>query len=106
MSIRLKVGDTVIVKNGAEKGKTGKISAVHPKTMKVIVDGVNIKTRHRKPSQSLPQGGVFEEPHPIAISKVGIVHPTKKTLSSRIGYKISEKGLKKRIYRSNDKEIR
>ena len=106
MSMRLKVGDTVIVRTGAEKGKTGKITSILPKIGKVIIEGVNVRKRHQKPTRTLPQGGVFEEAKPIAASKVGIAHPSRKGASSRIGYKLDAKGNKQRIYKSNGKEIK
>lgn len=106
MAIRLKVGDTVIVRTGAEKGKTGKITAINPTDRKVVVEGINVRTRHKKPTNALPQGGVFEEAKPFDISKVGIIHPSKKTISSRVGYKTNSKGVKQRVYKANDKEIK
>jgi len=106
MNTRIKVGDSVIVRSGAEKGKTGKVTKVLPKESKVIVEGVNVRKRHQKPTQALPQGGVFEEAKPIDISKIGIVHPSKKDIASRIGYKIDSKGNKQRLYKATGKEIK
>jgi large subunit ribosomal protein L24 len=105
-AIKLKVGDTVMVRAGREKGKTGKITAVHPRLNKVTVDGINVVKKHKKPSQLDPQGGIMQLTQPIAVSKVGIVHPSDKTKTSRIGYKIDDKGNKTRVYRqAKNKEI-
>ena len=98
----LKVGDTVLVTTGGDKGKTGKITAIDRKANKVTVDGVNIVTRHRKPSQAHPQGGVHKEARAIPISNVGIVNPSKKTTASRIGVSVAKDGAKKRVYRQAD----
>ncbi len=58
--IRLKKGDLVMVRAGKYKGKTGKITAVHPKENKVTVDGINIVKKHVKPNQQHPQGAILE----------------------------------------------
>jgi large subunit ribosomal protein L24 len=102
--IRLKKGDTVIVRNGKYKGKTGKIISVLPKANSVIVEGVNVAKRHLKPNKSQPQGGIVEINKPINISKVGIYEPTLKK-ASRIRYVQSEGG-KKRFFVASDKEIK
>ena len=103
--MKLKVGDTVVVRSGKDKGKSGKIVAVHPSENKVTVEGVNVVKKHRKPTQANPTGRVEEITKPIWASKVGIAHPTKKGATTRIGHKVT--GDKKvRIYKSNGKEIK
>ena len=104
--IKLRVGDTVMVRTGRDKGKTGKVTAVHPKLNKVTVEGVNVVKKHRKPTQTNPTGAVVEVTKPIWVSKVGIVHPSKKDQTSRIGYKLDDKGNKTRIFKANGKEIK
>lgn len=103
--IRLKKGDTVMVRSGKYKGKTGKITAVHPKENKVTVEGINIVKRHRKPTQFQPQGGIFEITKPIDVSKVGILDSTAKK-PSRIGYNLDKDGNKKRVLKTSGKEIK
>lgn len=106
-SMKLHVGDTVMVRVGKHKGKTGKVIAVNAEKQTVTVDGVNTVKRHLKPSQLNPQGGIEERTLPLAASKVGIVHPDDKNKTSRIGYKINKDGKKVRVYRqANDKEIK
>lgn len=102
--MKLKVGDTVMVRAGSEKGKTGKITQVHPKLNKVTVDGINVVKKHKKPTQFDPQGGIEQLTQPIDVSKVGIVHPNDKTKTSKIGYKVKD-GKKVRVYKANNKEI-
>jgi large subunit ribosomal protein L24 len=101
--IRLKKGDTVVMRAGAQKGKSGKIVAVHPKTNKVTVEGLNIAKKHVKPTKSNPTGGIVELTRPINVSKVGIIDPSTKK-ASKIAFKI--KGDKKvRIFAQSGKEI-
>lgn len=83
----LKKGDKVIVISGRDKGKVGEIQKVLPRTNRVVVDGVNIRKKHQKPTQQNPQGSVVEVYAPIHASNVMIVDPkTKKP--TRVGYKV------------------
>ncbi|RHW19209.1 50S ribosomal protein L24 [Sphingomonas gilva] len=72
---KIKKGDKVVVLSGKDKGKTGEVTRAMPKDGKVVVSGVNIATRHRKPSQANPQGGLERVEAPLAISKVAIADP-------------------------------
>jgi len=103
--IRLKVGDTVIVRAGKFKGRTGKITAVHPTLNKVTVEGINIVKRHVKPTRVHPQGGIFEITKPIWVSKVGLYDSAKKK-PSRVGYKLSKEGVKTRVMKTSNKELK
>lgn len=102
--IRLKVGDTVIVRSGKYKGKTGKVLATHPSENKVTVEGINIVKRHLKPNKTNPKGGIVDLTKPIWVSKVGIADASGKK-PSKIGYKLDKSGSKKRVYKSTNKEI-
>jgi large subunit ribosomal protein L24 len=103
--IRLKKGDLVVVRAGKDKGKTGKITATHPALNKVTVDGINIVKKHVKPNREHPQGAIVEMTKPIWVSKVSIVDPTSKK-PTRVGYKLDDKGVKTRVYKSSGKEIK
>lgn len=103
--IRLKKGDTVMVRSGKYKGQTGKVTDVHPSENKVTVEGINVVKKHQKPNRSYPQGGIIEITKPIDVSKVGIVDPTAKK-PSRIGFTIDKDGNKKRVYKTSGKEIK
>jgi large subunit ribosomal protein L24 len=103
--IRLKKGDTVVVLSGKYKGKTGKITATHPRENKVTVEGINIVKKHQKPNREYPQGGIIEITKPIWVSKVAIVEPTSKK-ASRIGYQLNDDGSKTRVFKSTGKEIK
>lgn len=103
--IRLKKGDTVIVRAGKYKGQTGKITAVHPKENKVTVEGINVVKKHQKPDQTHPQGGIIEITKPIWVSKVGIYESVSKQ-PSRIGFKVDKDGNKVRVLKKTGKEIK
>ena len=83
--LKVKKGDKVVVLTGKDKGKTGEIKKVMPDDNKVVVQGVNVQTKHRKPSQTGP-GGLDKIEMPIHVSNVAIVDP-KTSKPSRVGYK-------------------
>lgn len=101
--IRLKIGDTVVVRSGKYKGKSGKVTAVHPTLNAVTVEGVNIVKKHQKPNRANPQGGIIEITKPIAVNKVGIAVDGK---PSRVGFKVAKDGAKSRIAKKSGKEIK
>ncbi len=102
--MKIKKNDNVMVIAGNDRGKTGKVLKVFPKENRVIVEGVNIRKRHTKPTQKNPQGGIFEKEAPIHISNVMILDP-KTNQPSRIGAKIilDEKTGKKKSARISKK---
>ena len=91
-SARIKKGDKVIVLSGKDKGKTGEITRSIPKDGKVVVSGVNIATRHTKPTQGDPQGGLVRSEAPMHISKVAHVtadgKPTRVRFETQDGKKV------------------
>jgi len=72
---KIKKGDSVVVRSGKDKGLTGTVLQVMPKEDKVLVSGVNIAARHRKPSQVNPQGGIDRREAPLHVSKVSLADP-------------------------------
>jgi large subunit ribosomal protein L24 len=104
--IRLQKGDTVVVRSGKYKGKSGKVLATHPRENKVTVEGVNIIKKAVKPDRVHPTGGIIEITKPIAVSKVGIADPENKKMPSRIGYELKKDGTKVRIAKKSGKEIK
>jgi large subunit ribosomal protein L24 len=72
---KIKKGDTVVVLSGKDKGKTGEVTGAMPKDGKVVVSGINIATRHKKPSQVNPQGGLERSEAPLHVSKVALADP-------------------------------
>ena len=93
-SLKIKKGDRVVVLSGKDKGKTGEVTKSFPKDAKVIVSGVNIATRHRKPSQGNPQGGLERVEAPMHVSKVAIA--TKDGKPSRVRFEVKD-GKKVRV---------
>ncbi|MCX7875912.1 MAG: 50S ribosomal protein L24 [Melioribacteraceae bacterium] len=85
--MKIKKNDNVIVISGNYKGKTGKVLKVFRDEERVIVEGVNIRKRHTKPTQKNPQGGITEKEAPIHVSNVMILDP-KTGKGTRIGKKI------------------
>lgn len=82
----IKKGDTVKVISGDNKGKIGKVLKVLVKEERVVVEGVNIVSRHTRPSNAYPDGGIIKKEAPIAISNV-MYYDTKSNQASKIGYK-------------------
>ena len=103
--IRLKKGDTVVVRTGKYKGQTGKVVATHPSENKVTVEGINIVKKAVKPNKAYPQGAIVPITKPIWVSKVSIVEPTSKK-PSRIGYQLDKDGNKTRVFKKTGKEIK
>ena len=89
---KIKKGDSVVVRSGKDKGRTGTVLQVLPKDGKVVVQGVNIAARHRKPSQTNPQGGIDRREAPLHISKVAITDkdgkPTRVRFETKDGKKV------------------
>ena len=92
---KIKKGDSVVVLSGKDKGRTGTVVRVLPKDGKVVVDGINVAARHRKPSQTNPQGGIDRSPAPMAISKVAIAGKDGKP--TRVRFETKKDGTKVRV---------
>ncbi len=101
---KIKKGDKVIVLSGKDKGKTGEVTKAMPREGKVIVGGINMMTRHKKPSQSDPNGGLERIEAPMAVSKVAIADP-KDGKPTRVGFKILEDGRKVRVAKRSGEVI-
>ena len=83
--LKIKKGDTVKVIAGKDKDKEGKVLSVDVKNSKVLVEGVNMITKHTKPSAANQNGGIIEKEAPIDISNVMLVYKGKAT---RVGFKM------------------
>lgn len=99
--LHVKTGDTVVVLSGKDKGKQGKVLAVSPKEQKVIVEGINIATKHVKPRQMGQQGNIVKVEAAMYSSKVMAVCP-KCSKPTRLGHKIEADGTKSRICKNAD----
>jgi large subunit ribosomal protein L24 len=87
MSMKIKKGDTVKVIAGKDKDKEGKVLSVDPKKNRVIVEGVNMITKHNKQSAQNPNGGIVNKEAPIDLSNVMYLH---KGQATRVGFKFEE----------------
>lgn len=94
--MHVKAGDTVYVISGKDKGKIGKVLKVFPSKGKVVVEGVNIVTKHIKPNQMNTQGGVVKKPAPIFSAKL-MIYDEKAGKPTRVGKKFLEDGTKVRV---------
>lgn len=101
--MKLKKGDQVVVITGKDKGKTGEISLVIPADNKVVVSGVNMMTKHKKPTQ-FSQGGLEKTEAPIHVSNVALADP-KSGKATRVGFKDLKDGKKVRIAKKSGETI-
>ncbi len=101
--LHIKKGDTVYVNAGNDKGKTGKVLSVSPKEDRAIVEGVNIISRHTKPSAKAPQGGIIKREAGIHVSNLQLIDP-KSGKPTRVGYKFVD-GKKIRYSKKSGEEI-
>ncbi|UTY37944.1 50S ribosomal protein L24 [Allocoprobacillus halotolerans] len=102
--MKLRVGDTVQVIAGSDKGKTGEIIQILRKEDRVIVEGVNMVTKHIKPSQTDPEGGIVTREAPIHVSNVAY-YDLKAKQPVKIGYAFDEDGKKYRINKKTGKAL-
>lgn len=106
--LKIKKGDTVYVNAGNDKGKTGRVLAVLKDKDRVIVEGVNLVSKHTKPSTKHPQGGIIKMEAGIHISNVNLLDPTStaaKPVPTRVGYKFVD-GKKVRVAKKSGQEIK
>ncbi len=101
--MKIKKGDKVIVIAGHDKGKVGIVQKAHPSIEKVVVEGVNVRTKHKKPTQANPEGSKVEIYAPIHVSNVAIVDPKTKK-ATRVGYQVV-KGKKVRVTKASKSQI-
>ncbi len=101
--IKIKKGDQVVVLTGRDKGAKGEVVKVLPDVRRVVVQGVNLVTKHEKPTQVSP-GGIQKKELPIHVSNVAIADP-KTGEASRVGYKVLKDGKKVRVAKKSGETI-
>ena len=101
--MNIKRDDKVVVLSGKDKGKQGKVLIADPKNMKVVVEGVNVATKHKKAQKQGEEGGIIKVETPIYVSKVQLVCP-KCGKGTRVGHKIAD-GKKVRVCKKCGAEI-
>lgn len=100
--MKFKVNDTVLITTGKDKGKQGKITRVLPKKQAVIVEEMNMYTRHIRPYAGQSGDRVRRE-RPLATAKIAIIND--KGQPDRIGYQVGKDGSKERVFRKTGKVI-
>ena len=96
---KIKKGDTVVILSGKDKGREGQVVKSLPKDGKVVVSGVNMISRHTKPSHADPEGGVKRREAPIHVSNVAIKDP-KTGKAARVGFEVRD-GKKVRVLKGS-----
>ena len=96
MAAKIKSGDYVMVITGKDKGKKGKVLKSFPSEGRIVVEGVRVVTRHERPSQANPDGGVKRFPAAIDVSNVAHIDP-KDGKPCRVGFKVLKDGKKVRV---------
>lgn len=102
MPRHVRKGDTVILTAGSDKGRQGKVLRVIPAKDQVVVEGVNVRTRHLRPSQANPRGGTVQREMPVHLSNVSPVADGKPT---RVRFETRKDGSKVRIAVRNGEQI-
>jgi large subunit ribosomal protein L24 len=87
-TLKIKKGDTVIVSGGKDRGKKGKVVRAYPKLGKIVVDGINQRTRHTRPRRAGEKGQRVTVTHPITLSNVRLVCPSCGK-ATRVGYHVT-----------------
>ncbi|HYG41114.1 MAG TPA: 50S ribosomal protein L24 [Cytophagales bacterium] len=95
VKLHIKQGDTVKVIAGDSKGKTGKVLSIETGKEKALVEGVNIVSKHTKPSAKSPEGGIVKQEAPIHISNLQLINPATGE-GTKVGRKLDDKGKLKR----------
>ena len=101
--MNIKRDDKVIVLSGKDKGKQGKVMIADPKAMKVVVEGINVATKHQKAQKQGQEGGIIKVETPIYASKVQLVCP-KCGKATRVGHNIVD-GKKVRVCKKCGAEV-
>ena len=97
--IKIKKGDLVKVISGEHKGSDGSVVKIIKRTNKLIIEGINIVKKHKKPDSNNPQGGIVEKEAPIDISNVSLL--TSDGKPTRVGFRL-EDGIKVRYSKKTD----
>lgn len=100
---KIKKGDTVVILSGKDKGKTGDVIRAIPSEDKVVVQGINMISKHKKPTQANPQGGIERVEAPMHVSKVAMKDP-KSGKPTRVGFKFLD-GKKVRVAKKSGEVI-
>ncbi|MBI4709126.1 MAG: 50S ribosomal protein L24 [Candidatus Portnoybacteria bacterium] len=101
--MKIKKNDTILVIAGKDKGKKGKVLKVFPELSKIMVEGMNLVKKHRKPRKQNEKGQVIEIPKPFSVANVKLICQ-RCNQAARVGYKITDAG-KIRICKKCGQEV-
>ncbi len=101
----IKKGDTVYVRSGEDRGKTGRVLSVMPGKYRAIVEGVNFVTKATKPSAAHPQGGLVKKEAPVHISNLALLDP-KSGKPTRVGFHKNADGKTVRYAKKSGQDIK
>lgn len=97
--MKIKTGDTVVVRTGKDRGTQGRVVAAYPTLERVLVEGVGVVKRHRRGTRRGQAGQIVERPTPVHVSNVALVDPKEK-VPTRVGYELRD-GKKVRIMKKS-----
>ena len=103
MGLKIRKGDTVVVISGKEKGERGEVREVLPRENRVVVSGINVRTRHARPTQNNQQG-LYTFEAPIHVSNVMLVDPNSGE-PTKVGHRFTDSGEKIRVGKKTGEEI-
>ena len=103
--LHIKKGDIVIINAGQDKGKEGKVLSVDPEKQRAIVEGINIISKHVKPTAANPKGGIIKKEAPIHLSNLNVKDP-KDGKATRIGRRLNDEGKLVRYSKKSGEEIK
>jgi large subunit ribosomal protein L24 len=103
--LHIKKGDTVMIITGESKGQKGRVLAVDREKNKVIVEGVNMVSKHTKPNAKAPQGGIIKKEAPVHISNLMLVDPSTGK-PTRVGRKLNDSNKLVRYSKKSGEEIK
>ena len=102
--MRIRKEDMVIVTKGRDRGKTGRVISVDKKRNRAVVEGINIVTRHQKPTGPFRQGGIIEKESAVPVSNLAFYDEQSET-SGKIGYRFLADGTKARVFKKSGEVI-
>jgi len=100
--MKIKKNDQIVVLTGADKGKTGKVLGVYPKSQRVLVEGINFIKKHQRQTSANAPSGIIEKEAPINVSNVALLQNGK---PAKVGYKFLDDGRKVRYLKTSGEVI-
>jgi large subunit ribosomal protein L24 len=103
--LNIKKGDTVMVMTGESKGQKGRVLEINREKSRVLVEGINLVSKHTKPNAKAPQGGIVKKEAPVHISNVMLIDPASGN-PTRVGKRLNEKNKLVRYSKKSGEEIK